>query len=456
MAFDLGQIRTIAILMFENRSFDHLLGHLSLSGYPVDGLRGTINPAGRLMNDQYSNGYQGTAYYPFQMRDGRLLRDPPHGRQSVETVQLARSPVTGRFTMRGFVNAYHTPDNPNRTESPEPLGFLGEEDTPVSSFLARQYAVCDRWFSCVPGDTHANRLMALSGFTKIDHIDKIPVLPSQPTMLDWLRDRDVRWRVYRNGLSFFTLMPQYLEDIANGNGFRSVSQLAADVRDEPDATFPEVLIIEPSYLDAPIALEDPPNDNHPSLPVAPGEAYLARVYGALAAGRRWASTLFIVTYDEHGGFFDHVPPPPIPCPIPAGANYTVPFTSAGVRVPSMVISPFVKPGTVFSQVLDHTSILQLLADRFAAGTAGYSPEVNARRAAGVKSVAAVLDDPAAGRAAAPIPRAPAQPPAAVVPVARAAQTPMQRAFAEATKRLKAHPTATATHPGLGTWMDVGG
>ena len=95
-------------------------------------------------------------------------------------------------------------------------------------------------------------------------------ITAQATFLDWLTDRGIRWRVYRNGLSFFTLMPQYLDEIATGNGFRSVSKLADDWRTEADATFPQVVVIEPSYIDSPVDLEEPPNDNHPELPIAPG------------------------------------------------------------------------------------------------------------------------------------------------------------------------------------------
>ena len=452
MTFDLSQVETIVFLMFENRSFDHLLGHLSLDGHPVDGLQGQLNPQGRLIVDAYANGFEGLAYYPFRMSDGKFPGDLPHGRDDIETTQLAPSPFNGKFTMRGFVKAYYTPTNPNRTQSPEPMGFLGAEDVPISSFLAREYAVCDRWFSCIPADTHANRLVSISGFTKNDRIARpIPILPNQPTFLDWLTDRGIRWRVYRNGLSFFTLMPQYLDEIATGNGFRSVSQLEQDWRNEAAGTFPQVVVIEPSYIDSPIDLEDSPNDNHPELPIAPGEAYLRRIYTALTANpQRWAKTVFIVTYDEHGGFFDHVPPPRVPSPVPPGASYTAPFRSTGVRIPALVVSPFVQRGTVVSDTLDNTSLLQLLAERFDPNSAGYSPEVNARRTAGIKSASLALNaTPPRGD----IPAAPAAPavPAGLVNPVRPPTTPMKKAFFEAAQRLDTHPAAAASHPGLKQW-----
>src|SRR5262245_3002724 len=136
MSEALSKIDTIAVLMLENRSFDHVLGHLSLdlgvSG--VDGLTGPVDDKGRVVNDAYANGFEGLAYYPFRMRDGRMPADPPHGRERVD-IQLARSAVTGRPTMRGFVKAYYSDHNPNRTGFPEPLGFLGAAEVPVTSFL---------------------------------------------------------------------------------------------------------------------------------------------------------------------------------------------------------------------------------------------------------------------------------------------------------------------------------
>jgi len=456
MSLDLTRIQTVVVLMLENRSFDHLFTHLKLAGHPIDGIEGRLGPDGRIVDDRYANGFEGLAYYPFQTTDHTFGRDLPHERESTE-VQLARSPITQKLTMRGFVKAYFGPDAANRTDRPDPMGFLRAEDVPVTSALAREYAICDRWFGCVPSDTSTNRLMSLSGFTKVDRqpATTIPFLPNQPTMLDWMSARGVRWRVYRNGLSFFALLPQYLDDVALGRGFRSVSHLGDDVLNEPDATFPQVILVEPSYLESPVDLEDPPNDNHPTLPMAPGEAYVKRIYDALAANpARWAGTLFVLTYDEHGGFYDHVPPPPLVSPVPPGASYTAPFTTAGVRTPAVVISPLVKKGSVYSGLLDNTSILQLLAERFDPQSSGYSPEVNSRRAQGVQSLSAVLD-PGEPRADQPvIAQAPAASAASPVivptrwPAHRPPTTPLRRSFTAACERLRANPAWTAAYPEL--------
>jgi phospholipase C len=170
-----------------------------------------------------------------------------------------------------------------------------------------------------------------------------------------------------------------------------VDRLAPDVAGEQPGDFPQVIIVEPLYGDAARIAGGIPNDDHAPAPVGPGELFLRTVYDALTRNpARWARTLLVVSYDEHGGFWDHVPPPGIPFAPPAKATYTKAFESLGVRVPGLVASPLVSARHVSHTVLDHTSVLQLLAERFTPGTP-YSVAVETRRLAGVGSVSAVLD-----------------------------------------------------------------
>jgi phospholipase C len=450
MSFDLQAIETIVVLMLENRSFDHLLGRLAASadGVPVvDGLRGVIGPDRRLLNNAYANPLGGTPYYPFHSDGGPHATDLPHDWQSVAT-QLAASRIDGRPSMLGFVEAYAKVPGASRTRYPDPMGFVTEAEAPVSHFLARRFLVCDRWFAPFPSDTQANRLTALCGFTTLREARWDALLPDQYTMLDWLEDHGVPWRVYRNGLSFLTLMPRWIGPVARGERFVDVAggRLEQDFATEPAGSFPKVVLVEPAYYDVPdvLKLGDPPNDNHAPLGLAPGEAYLKRVYEAVTANReRWAKTVLIVTYDEHGGFYDHVAPPAVRSAV------GVVVTTMGVRVPAMVISPFVEPGRVFSGLLDHTSILQLLAERFAPGAAGYSDAVSYRRQQGVGSVSAVFDRPQGGSE---VPEAPAPPPPVSTPAGVATRrSANQRAFLRAAGRLREEPGAAGTHPGLAAW-----
>jgi phospholipase C len=174
------------------------------------------------------------------------------------------------------------------------------------------------------------------------------------------------------------------------DNFRSIRQLAGDLRSESPGTAPQVIFVEPEYNDSPVHFGNIPNDDHPPLAMGPGEHFLRDVYTALASSPRWAHTMLIVTYDEHGGFFDHVPPLPIKSAVPSGALYSEPFTTTGVRVPTLIASPFVPSGTCSSKTFDHTSILQLFAEMFAGGPAKYSEDVNLRLDQGIASASAVL------------------------------------------------------------------
>jgi phospholipase C len=391
----LDQIDTIVFVMLENRSFDHMLGHLSYDEYAngstVDGLTAPLD------RDQYANVFQGEPYYPFEMNDGELSTDLPHDRGAI-AIQLHKSAVTGNFAMDGFAQSYFASSRTNRSTKPDPLGFLTPPDLPMCRFLADQYAVCDRWFSSVPAGTQPNRLMAWTGTTLIDGNGFLP--PRDELVLSWLDRNHVSWRVYTSGLSFFLLLGA---EQAFGPNFRDIDRLAADVANEQVGDFPQVIIVEPSYGDTARITGALANDDHAPHAVGPGEVFLRRIYEAVTCNpERWARTMLIVTFDEHGGFYDHVPPPKISFPAPSNATYTKGFESLGVRVPALVASPLVSPQSVCSHVFDHTSVLQLLAEKFTPGNS-YSEAVGERAAQGITSASAVLDLSAPR---ADIPRAP--------------------------------------------------
>jgi phospholipase C len=130
----------------------------------------------------------------------------------------------------------------------------------------------------------------------------------------------------------------------------------------------------------------PPCDNHPPLGMAAGEAFVAQVYRTLAASPKWQRSVFVLTYDEHGGFFDHVPPLPVSYRNPNG----VAFDTTGPRTPTLVAGPYARRGVSHAH-LDNTSILQLIAERFGARGESYSPDVLGRQQQGIASVSAILD-----------------------------------------------------------------
>lgn len=429
----LDDIKTIVIVMLENRSFDNVLGHIRTVQYgdrrDIEGLSEPEH------NPQYRNFLNGVAYAPVAQSDAGLLHDLPHGRELVAT-QMAVSGKT--FTMSGFVEAYfrHTGSVVN---APPPMAFLTPEDVPVSNFFARQFLVCDHWFSPVPADTQPNRSIAFSGYTMIDNTtaQTIPV-PDGSFIFDWLNARKVDWRVYHSGLSFFMLFERYLA--SHGSRFRNMRDFAADYLADPADAQPSVMFIEPEYTDSPVHPANVrPNDNHPPTPISHGEDFLREIYTTLSSNpEKFAQTMLIVTCDEHGGFFDHVPPPPIETRAPASARFTDPFTSLGPRVPAMIVTPRIGAGTVFKGTMDHTSILQLLAEKFDPGN-DYNDEVKRRRLAGINSVATALSQ-AAGPLRSNIPAVPATALASAALTARAEAMPSELtpgAFVKAGERLLA-------------------
>lgn len=452
----LKQIDTIVIVMLENRSFDHMLSHLSYNGinHVVDGLRAPLD------NPLYANVFEGEAYPPFIMRDGQLPCDVPHERKFV-TRQLAYHQVTNRYAMNGFVDAYYNFTTVNRTQHPEAMGFLHRSQVPITSFLAQHFSVCDRWFAPIPTSTLPNRLMFLTGTTLVDSTGGAFPPRAGTFILDWLSQHGVPWRVYHAGVfSFFWLLGKW--DVVLGNDCREFARFASDVATEPDNTFPKVILIEPSYGDAP-RFGPPPNDNHAPGPVAPGEIFLHAIYSALVLNpARWAKTLLIVTYDEHGGCFDHVPPLEVRMAPGGGAQFTEPFATTGPRVPAIVVSPLAVAGSVCHAAFDHTSILQLLAERFGAGATDYSADVTARRNQGIRSLSDALTGPADPRR--PTPPAPPSPPGIPAgpydrpsvftpPAPRGSPTSLHTAFLTAATQAIDQFTAQAEakFPGITAW-----
>lgn len=374
----LRDIETIVFLMMENRSFDHALGYLSMAGagspMRVDGLRD--DPAWRAAHANVGGGRA----YPIHALSSnqQTYPDPPHDHAAVALQLGTPARPGGPAPMNGFVASYLT-RNPPPPDPSVVMGYYTREAVPTFDFFARNFAVCDHWFASLPTGTQPNRLMAMSGTSPI--LDNGSVfLPNQPMVYDWLTAHGVSWCTYQwgNFFPFFSLMPRWLPEMTTslalsalgGRGrFRRYDHFRQHWQGA--AAMPSVIFIEPEYTDGPHAS---PNDDHPPTGIAKGQALLADLYDVLTANpARWRNTMLIVTYDEHGGFFDHVPPLSIPAAVGG-----VPVPTTGVRVPALVVSPHVSPGVPFSDKLDHTSFLQLLADRFIPGQS-YSAEVSARQ-----------------------------------------------------------------------------
>ena len=410
----LDDIDHIVFVMLENRSFDHMLGYLSLddpSNPPrPDGLRSS-----KAWQDRYINIGDGIPYglKRLSRKPKPEIKDPPHGSGFVR-MQIDTPTAGGAEPqMGGFVQAYldsrvkEFDDSgqlkprrkpKKRLKRPDDvMGYYDAEALPAFDFFARNFCVCDGWFTPLPTGTQANRLMAMAGESEIvDNVDLFD-FPDQDLVYDWLDERRIDWRVYTWGgfVPFFALHSRWRRAIAEsmllGRGpFRRYARLFKNWTE--DRSFPPLIFIEPEYSDGPGAR---PNDDHPPTGVAGAQSLLGEIYNILTSNpARWARTLMIVTYDEHGGFFDHVPPLPIETTI---QGKLLPTT--GPRVPALLVSPHVAAKQVYSGNLDHTSFLHLLGQKFGGGS--YSSAVTARQGELGGAIVDALRPPRTGAAASP-------------------------------------------------------
>ncbi len=371
----LEDIDTIVVVIMENRSFDHALGYLSTAGggsWPVEGIQ-----TDAVWLAAHTNGWAGGAYQNNRLAPSdQNIVDPSHDYVAID--RQINTPAAGAPSMGGFARSYANPtnNNPMPTDLSKVMGYYDAESVPVYDFFARHFTVCDHWFAALPAGTQPNRLMAMSGYSQVFANGAI-TLPPQRLVYQWLTDNDVCWCAYQYGtfFPFFTLdlawSGKILESLVlnpSGGPFRRFAHFGDAWRSAP--TMPKVIFIEPEYDDGP---HKNPCDDHSPTGIAHGQLFLADVFNTLVSNPdRWAKTLLIVTYDEHGGFFDHVPPLDIPATV---SDHQ--FATSGLRVPALLISPYA-PRAVFNRNLDHTSILQFLADRFTRGH-GYSDAVNSRQ-----------------------------------------------------------------------------
>jgi phospholipase C len=390
--------------MLENRSFDHMLGFLysdesnvSPSGASFDGLTGKESNADQ--NGKPVIVGQAAASRP----DLYFLpgADPGEGYVATNAQLFGNVDASGQPTNAGFVvNYFSTLAWESRdpswsvlpgTVAEEIMVMFTPETLPVLSALARGFAVCDQWFASVPTETLPNRAFA-GAATSQGHVDDKTETFTSPSIFALLSNRKTSWAVY--GYDSPPLTRQLFTDITEADeahfGLFTDFQAAA-----AEGTLASYSFLEPSW-------ESTGNSQHPNYDVALGEQLVHDVYYALRNGPQWASTLLVVTYDEHGGCYDHVPPPSgaVP-PDNSKGEYGFDFTRFGVRVPTVLVSPLIEPGTVFraapgAGTFDHTSILRTVELRWGL------PSLTARDAA-APDISAVLtltnpraDDPLAG------------------------------------------------------------
>ena len=356
------KVEHVVVLMLENRSFDHALGFLKRVDPRIEGLRGDeSNPRSLVDASKGRVTVRDDAGYV-----GDLRIDPGHRLPDV-CVQLygsrARtdaptSPFDGEGACDGFVASYG--EQLFVADGAPIMKCFSPESLPALATLARQFAVCDHWFASVPGPTWPNRLF-IHAATSNGHADDVPRDYPMPTIFDLLTQADEPWRIYYHDIPVALLLESLRKDVFKG-AFRRFEAFLEDAR---AGTLPSYSFIEPRYTEL---FTWKANDQHPDHDVRLGEDLIADVYEAVRASPCWEKTLLVVVYDEHGGTFDHVFPPRTTSPDGktwSEGGLTFAFDRLGVRVPAIVVSPFVPKATVDASVYDHTSILATLRKCFA-------------------------------------------------------------------------------------------
>jgi len=220
---------------------------------------------------------------------------------------------------------------------------------PVYRELVKEFAVCDRWFASNPASTQPNRLFVHSatshGLVSNDTKALVAGLP-QRTIFDALHDEGFSFGIYYQ-YPPSTLFYRNLRQLKYAGSFHAFD---LDFRRHcREGKLPSYVVVEQCYFDLEIL---PGNDDHPSHDVAEGQRVVKEVYEELRLGPQWEETLLVVTYDEHGGFYDHMPTPagagvvPSPDGIVSAAPFFFGFDRLGVRVPALLVSPWIEPGTV--------------------------------------------------------------------------------------------------------------
>jgi phospholipase C len=253
------------------------------------------------------------------------------------------------------------------------MGYYQGGQLPIYDFLARRFCVCDRWFCSLKGATFPNRLYAVAGRAAGSRDNASPPVYHLPSFVRHLDTAGASWRWYTHEVfaTIWAVDRDYLpKTFDNVRPFSSPFRFDDFFSAASAGTLPAVAWIDPNFVDVGGAVGS--NDDHPPSDVRAGQELVLRVFNALVRGPAWERTLLIVTYDEHGGFFDHVPPPSAEDDDPDPA-----FHSYGPRVPAIVVSPRVRAG-VSRELFDHTSIIKTCLTRFCRNEGKLIPDMGAR------------------------------------------------------------------------------
>jgi phospholipase C len=345
-------IDTFVLVMMENRSFDHLLQNINSFGHRSDvevAPADFSNPDWDEKTQQFTN--QTVPIH--HLSNQYCFDDTSHGWTDVHLEW-----DNGKMD-RFVAQNYHNDSAP--ADGKRAMGYYTEAELPWFYTVANTFSLADHNFSSLLGPTFPNREFFYAA-TSFGHTGNEIITDPKPTIMQALQTAKVDWRIYKTSLPgmaiFIKTYQNYLENTLS---------LATFYNDAAAGMLGQVNFIDANLKEDKGALDD---DFHPPSDVQVSQQFLHDVVRAVINSPQWPHTAIIITFDEHGGIYDHVPPPPACAPDDIAPmyngtdNFPGDFKRYGIRVPLIVISPYSKPSYVSHVVYDHTSILRLLEARF--------------------------------------------------------------------------------------------
>lgn len=380
----LHKIEHFVVLMLENRSFDHLLGGLYPKSKNFDGVDGSetnTDRTGKVWPLTETAGGDIAGLSVPHLDPGELWKDI-----NTQLFGSGQSKADkSAANMSGFVDNYTDPDAAPSRAGYDPgqimMRYNPSRDVSALATLARQFAVCDAWFSSAPCQTWPNRFFLHTGtaagyenntpsalfFQMPTVFGQFDAAPSKPT-----------WSIYHHDIPHTLTLRELIEKTDKFHMFDTF------LRHAKEGALPNYSFIEPRYysdINAWPPQINLPNDMHPPHVVSFGDQLIASIYNALRSNEEaWKKTMFIIIFDEHGGCYDHVPPQKAVRPGKVNGDNPNPvfdFDRYGVRIPAVIASPYIQPGTILrptdaypednSVPFDHTSVINTLTLRFNLG-----------------------------------------------------------------------------------------
>ena len=334
----LRRLQHLIVFMQENRSFDSYFASLDPPGGAQQSNPDPLNP---------SHSPIAASHNPVMCETADLA----HGWTEVH------EEIAGG-KMSGFTKANEDPTDPRGARA---MAQYDQTDLPFYYGVARTFGIGARYFASVPGPTYPNRYYMVAG-TSFGHIDN--TFPpnggwTQKTIFQEMDAAHISWKIYNSGVAVDSLLFKYVRDHQAGK----VVPIEQYFLDAAAGHLPQVAFVDPTF----IGTVDAENDEHPPANPQRGEALSASLINALMKSPDWSTSAFFQTWDEHGGYYDHVAPPKAVVPdniAPIGDAGGATFNQYGVRVPVLVVSPWSRPGYVSMVVHDHTSILRTIELRY--------------------------------------------------------------------------------------------